>query len=99
MDINIASDGAVATIVLSGRLDTASSPKLQEQLLPLFAAHKCVKLDIGGVAYVSSAGLRVLLMGAKAAKSSGVMQIVTGVSAEIMEVFEMTGFSDILTIE
>jgi len=87
------------TFALSGRLDTAASPAFQETLIPAFDEAKEITLDFSGLAYVSSAGLRVLLMGEKTAKSKGASLIIVNVSEEIMEVFEMTGFSDILTIK
>jgi len=86
------------TLALSGRLDTTTAPKLQEALIPEFDTAKHVELNFAEIAYVSSAGLRVLLMGEKAAKSKSASMTLTGVSEEIMEVFEMTGFADMLTI-
>jgi len=86
------------TLALSGRLDTTTAPKLQETLIPEFDGAKHVELDFTELAYVSSAGLRVLLMGEKAAKAASASMTLTGVSEEIMEVFEMTGFADMLTI-
>jgi anti-anti-sigma factor len=86
------------TLALSGRLDTTTAPKLQETLIPEFDGAKHVELDFAELAYVSSAGLRVLLMGEKAAKAASASMTLTGVSEEIMEVFEMTGFADMLTI-
>jgi anti-anti-sigma factor len=83
---------------LEGRLDTATAPQLQETLLPAFEDAATITLDFSGVAYVSSAGLRVLLLGAKAAKAKDAAMLLTGVSEEVMEVLEMTGFTDILNI-
>jgi len=85
--------------VLDGRLDTTSAPKLQEVLIPEFDVISHVELDFTKIAYVSSAGLRVLLMGVKTAQAKGGQQTVIGVTPDVMEVFEMTGFSDILTIK
>lgn len=85
--------------LLEGRLDTTTAPQLQEVLIPEFDVSKDIILDFNTLAYVSSAGLRVLLMGQKTATAKGGSIIITGVSEEIMEVFEMTGFSSILTIE
>ena len=87
------------TLVLSGRLDTTTAPKLQESLIPEFDTANHVELDFSELIYVSSAGLRVLLMGEKAAKAKGSSMTLKNVSDEIMEVFEMTGFADMLTIE
>jgi len=83
---------------LSGRLDTATSPKFQETLIPAFDEAKEIVLDFANLAYISSAGLRVLLTGEKTAKAKKAALSVANVSEEIMDVFKMTGFSDILTI-
>lgn len=83
---------------LSGRLDTTTAPQLQDVLIPEFDASKQVELNFADLAYVSSAGLRVLLMGEKTAKAKGGSMTLVHVSSEIMEVFEMTGFSDILKV-
>jgi anti-anti-sigma factor len=99
MEITKAEKGGGTSLVLDGRLDTGTAPKLQDMLVAELDAGKCVTLDFAGVAYVSSAGLRVLLMGEKAAKKNAVSQILINVSDEIMEVFEMTGFAAILKIE
>jgi len=86
-------------LALFGRLDTVTSPQLQEALIPEIEASVHVELDFAELAYVSSAGLRVLLSGQKTANAKAVSMTVRNVSAEIMEVLEMTGFTNILTIE
>ena len=98
MTINKTQTGGKTTLVLSGRLDTTTAPSLQEALIPEFDNAKHIELDFTELAYVSSAGLRVLLMGEKTAKAKGGKQTLINVSDEIMEVFEMTGFADILNI-
>ena len=85
-------------IAIDGRLDTTTSPQLQDVLIPLLEDETQVEIDFTQLVYVSSAGLRVLLMGQKVAKANGASMTVTGISEEIMEVFDMTGFSDMLTI-
>lgn len=99
MTINktVGSNGAI-TFSIDGRLDTTSAPQLQDVLIPAFSEASSITLDFGGIAYVSSAGLRVLLMGEKTAKAKGGEMTLLNVSADVMEVFEMTGFSDILMI-
>ena len=87
------------TFALSGRLDTISAPKLQNELLPEFDTAKHIELDFAELVYVSSAGLRVLLSGEKTAKEKGGKMTLVNVSQDVMEVFDMTGFSDILNIE
>lgn len=87
------------TLTISGRLDTTTATQLQEVLLPAFEENSDVILDFSDVEYVSSAGLRVLLMGAKAATAAKGTQILTNVSAEVREVFELTGFDTVLNLE
>jgi len=89
----------VTILNLTGRLDTVTSPKLQEVLAEIIPDAAVVKLDFAGVDYVSSAGLRVLLFGQKKAQASSNTMILNNVSSEVMEVFEITGFSGMLTIE
>lgn len=88
------------TLALSGRLDTITAPELQEALLPEFdQAGQKVVLNFSKLEYVSSAGLRVLLTGQKAAqKNQGELTLVA-VSEDIMEVFKMTGFTKVLNIQ
>lgn len=88
--------GDALTLALSGRLDTSTAPQLQEVLVPAFEESGQVVLDFAGIEYVSSAGLRVLLLGAKAAKAAGGSQTLVHVSSEVMEVFELTGFDSVL---
>ena len=99
MDINKINNNDKTTLFLSGRLDSATAPKLHDELLPEFDKTLNIELDFSALAYVSSAGLRVLLMGQKTAKAKGGKLTLTNVSEEIIEVFEMTGFADILNIE
>ncbi|MDR2577595.1 MAG: STAS domain-containing protein [Chitinispirillales bacterium] len=98
MDINKTQNGDKTVFVLSGRLDTITAPKLEAVLIPEFDTAMDVELDFAGLAYVSSAGLRVLMKGLNTADAKGASMSVSNASEEIMEVFEMTGFSDILTI-
>ena len=98
MTITKTQEDETLTLGLEGRLDTTTAPRLQDVLIPAFDDTKEIKLDFVKLAYVSSAGLRVLLMGQKTAKAKGASMTLCHVSAEIMEVFEMTGFANILTI-
>ncbi|CDC62706.1 stage II sporulation protein [Clostridium sp. CAG:448] len=97
MTINKISEGSRLTIVIEGRLDTNSSPKLEAELRQSVSGVTELVFDFSGVEYISSAGLRVLLAAQKVMNRQGSMRLV-GVSAEVMEVFEITGFADILTI-
>ena len=99
MTINKTQNGEITTFALDGRLDTTTSPSLQEVLIPEFNTATQVDLDFTELKYVSSAGLRVLLMGEKTAKAKGAKMTLRNVSKDIMEVFQMTGFSDILRFE
>jgi len=98
MDVTKTLDGGKVVFSLTGRLDTGTAPRLQEVLIPAFEEARHVELDFAGLEYVSSAGLRVLLLGEKTAKSKDAVMSLINVSQEIREVFEMTGFSDILKI-
>ena len=98
MTINKTAAGEKLTLALSGRLDTNTSPQLEAQLKQSVGGVKELIFDFSEVEYISSAGLRVLLAAQKVMTRQGSMKLI-GVSAEVMEVFEITGFSDILTIE
>ena len=90
----------VITINLEGRLDTTTSPELQDELDKLLTKTKFnLILDFKDLSYVSSAGLRVLLSAQKKANDLVGNVVIRNVSDSIMEVFEMTGFSDFLNIE
>ena len=98
MTISKTQGNGTLTLGLCGRLDTTTAPQLQDVLIPAFDEANEVRLDFSELAYVSSAGLRVLLMGQKTAKAKSASMTLCHVSQEIMEVFEMTGFADMLTI-
>ena len=91
-------DGEVATLVVAGRLDTQTAPELEKELDAIVAGVKELTFVMTGLEYVSSAGLRVILKAQKIMNAQGSMKL-TGVSDDIMEVFDITGFLDILTIE
>ena len=99
MVISKTQDNGKVTLSLSGRLDTTSAPQLQDALLPAFEEANEIQLDFTDLAYVSSAGLRVLLIGQKTAMSKGAAMKVTNICEEIMEVLDMTGFTNLLTLE
>ena len=83
---------------LEGRLDTVTAPELEAALKDSFKGTTSLILDFEKLEYISSAGLRVLLSAQKVMSKQGTMKIVN-VNDIIMEIFEVTGFSDILTIE
>ena len=86
------------TFVVSGRLDTQTAPELENELDSILSGLKELTFDFANLEYVSSAGLRVILKAQKAMNTQGSMKL-TGVNDSIMEVFDITGFLDILTIE
>ncbi len=98
MEIIKTKDGEKLTVALSGRLDTTTSPDLQASLAEDIDAVKELVFDMKGLEYISSAGLRVLLSSQKTMNKQGSMKL-TGVCEAVKEVFDVTGFSDILTIE
>ena len=85
-------------IVLEGRLDTNTAPELEEVLKDSLDGITDLVFNINDLDYISSAGLRVLLSAQKIMNKQGEMKV-TGASEAIMEIFEVTGFTDILTIE
>ena len=98
MTIEIKRNADVTTIELVGRLDTTTAPALDKTINEDIAQTKNLVLDLGGLEYVSSAGLRVILGAQKKMQKVGTMKV-TKVCEAVMEVFEMTGFADILVIE
>ena len=98
ININKKQENGNLVLALGGRLDTATAPKLEAILEIVLKQEKQFYLDFENLAYVSSAGLRVLLWGAKTSKIGGGTMFLKNVSSDILEVLDMTGFSDILTI-
>ena len=85
-------------VAIEGRLDTTTAPELEEELKSSLEGVKELELDLSELEYISSAGLRFLLATQKVMQAQGAMKV-THVGDVVMEVFEVTGFSDILTIE
>lgn len=98
MTIEIKKNDQETIIEIVGRLDTITAPALDKTISEDIGDTKNLVLDVKGMEYISSAGLRVLLSAQKKMQKIGSMKV-TGVCAEVMEVFEMTGFADILVIE
>ena len=99
MDIKKELKDGELTIELSGRLDTTTSPELEKELKNSVVDDiKKLVFDFSTLEYISSAGLRVLLAAQKVMNKQGEM-IILNASSDIMEVFDITGFSDILTIK
>ncbi|MBQ6496927.1 MAG: STAS domain-containing protein [Firmicutes bacterium] len=98
MDIKKEQQENKLTVKVSGRLDTTTAPELESSLQESLDGVQDLTLDFSDLEYISSAGLRVLLSTQKKMNTQGNMRL-TGVNEVVMEVFELTGFSEILTIE
>ena len=98
MTIEIKKNAAETIIEIVGRLDTITAPSLDKTINEDIGDTKELVLDMKGLEYISSAGLRVLLSAQKKMQKIGSMKVIN-VCEEVMEVFEMTGFADILVIE
>lgn len=98
MNINKTIDGSALHIALEGRLDTTTAPQLEAELKQSMDGVTMLEFDFDKLEYLSSAGLRVILAAQKTMNKQGKM-IIRHVNETIMEVFEVTGFIDILTIE
>ena len=91
-------DGTTLNIALEGRLDTTTAPELEQELKNSMDGADALTLDFSKLDYISSAGLRVLLSAHKTMSKKGGMKVVN-VNEIVSEVFDVTGFADILTIE
>ena len=98
MTINMDRNGTSLTVSLDGRLDTSTAPKLETELKSALKGVRDLTIDLAELAYVSSAGLRVLLSAQKVMNRQGEM-VVRNANDAVMDVFEVTGFVDILNIE
>ena len=98
MNIEKKLDGSTLTLSLDGRLDTTTSPDLEETLASSLDGVTALVFDFAKLDYLSSAGLRVLLSAQKRMNKQGSMKLVR-VNDAVKEVFEITGFSDFLTVE
>ncbi|MCR4891433.1 MAG: STAS domain-containing protein [Lachnospiraceae bacterium] len=98
MTINKNADGDKLTIALEGRLDTTTAPELEKDLKTSLEPVKDLVFDLKDLQYISSAGLRVLLSAQKVMNKQGSM-VIRNASEDIKEIFDVTGFVDILTIE
>ena len=90
-------NGTELTVKVEGRLDTTTAPELEGELKSSLDGVTALTMDFSNLEYISSAGLRVLLSAQKTMNKQGSMEVI-GVNDTIMEIFEVTGFSDILTI-
>lgn len=99
MELNIEQNADTITIEIQGRVDTNTSPTLQNEILNAFQKGKIVILDFNEVPYISSAGLRALLIGQKTAASKGAKMELIHVSDMVMNVLTSVGFTKILNIK
>ena len=98
MNIKETREGSKLTVALEGRLETTTAPDFEEVIKTKLEGITELVIDLAGVEYVSSAGLRVILSAQKKMNVQGSMKV-TGVNEIIGEIFDVTGFSEILTIE
>ena len=98
MNVDMKRNGTELTVAVEGRIDTLTAPDLEEQLEPELEDVERLIFDFAELKYISSAGLRVLLSSMKVMDEQGEM-IVRNVNSDIMEIFEVTGFADLLNIE
>lgn len=97
MTINTNKNDELCCVKVSGRLDTITAPELEATLKDLFGSTNNLEFDFSELEYISSAGLRVLLGAQKTMNKIGTMTV-KNVNSSVMEVFEITGFKDILNI-
>ncbi len=98
MTISKTQNGSVLEVALEGRLDTMTAPELETELKGSMDGAESLVLDLSKLEYISSAGLRVLLSAHKTMSGKGGMKV-TNVNEIVREVFEVTGFCDILNLE
>lgn len=100
MEVNILNEGGAKVVVIDGRLDTVTAPELERAIAPLLAEKKqTVIFECKDMEYVSSSGLRVVLSSYKSVVSNGGRFVLRNLSKDVRSVFDLTGFSRILTIE
>ena len=99
MNINKTQNGDKTTLALSGRLNSLTASQLQETLLAEFDNVKNVEIDFTELDFISSAGLRVLILGRETAKAKNRELTIVQVSQEIMEVFQMAGLTSMMNIK
>ena len=98
MTINQNKNGSKLVLAVEGRLDTTTAPQLESEIKSSISGITELEFDFSKLNYISSAGLRVLLSAQKIMNKQGSM-VIHGASEDLMEIFDVTGFIDILTIE
>ena len=99
MTINKEQNGNELKIALEGRLDTTTAPQLEKEIGSALDGITSLEFDLKDLAYISSAGLRVLLAAQKTMNKQKGKMVIHGANEDLMDIFEVTGFVDILTIE
>ncbi|MCQ2490926.1 MAG: STAS domain-containing protein [Ruminococcus sp.] len=97
MNINQTNEGTKLTLAIEGRIDTKTAPELEAVIRESLTGIESLVIDLAETVYISSAGLRTLLIAQKQMNTQGEMTV-TNVNSDLMEIFSVTGFSDILTI-
>ena len=97
MELSKIQENEKLTVAVSGRVDTVTAPELEKFIMDNIDGVKELIIDVKDMAYISSAGLRVILKAHKTMSPNGTM-IIVNVQSDVMDIFEITGFSDILTI-
>ena len=98
LTITLDRDGTKLTVELAGRLDTSTSPELEAELKPVLPGITELVMELSKLDFITSAGLRVLLMAAKAMKKQGEMTVMNP-NSDVMDIFHVTGFDSILNIQ
>lgn len=98
MDFNVTKRGSAAVVIANGRLDSNSSAAFEEKLIKVIDTEPAIVLDMSGFSYVSSAGLRVLLMAAKKCRATGRKLALSGLTANVHMVFDISGFLALFSI-
>ena len=98
LNISVSNNGAEYTFTVEGRLDTNTSPELEAKINEVIGNANKLIIDLGNLEYISSAGLRVLLGAAQVMEGKGEM-VVRNVTEAVREVFDLTGFNNLFTIE
>lgn len=99
MDLQQESVGDITVLAIAGRVDSTTAPVLHEHLISVVNAPQArVLVDLSGLDYISSAGFRVLLLGAKRSESAGSRLVLCGLSAKVHQLFDIGGFLDLFSI-
>jgi anti-anti-sigma factor len=99
MTVNETRSGDMITLHVEGRVDTNTSPDLQDRILKAFQKGNQLIMDFKEMEYISSAGLRALLLGHKTALSKGGSMKIINANDDVLEIFDDTGFTDIFMVE